>query len=78
MAECLRKKMIGKPYSGEPTVRFDEGELETHLTAIVPSRCVHRKVQKRLQAGRQFSTLPTPCEAWHLVRMGENVLTGWA
>ena len=22
------KKMIGKPYSGKPNVRFDEGELE--------------------------------------------------
>ncbi len=28
-SECLWKKMIGKPYSGKPTVRFDEGELET-------------------------------------------------
>ncbi len=26
--ESLRKKMIGKPYSGKPNVRFDEGELE--------------------------------------------------
>jgi hypothetical protein len=25
---CLWKKMIGKPYSGKPNVRFDEGELE--------------------------------------------------
>jgi len=25
------KKMIGKPYSGKPTVRFDEGELEIEL-----------------------------------------------
>jgi len=23
---CLRKKNIGKPYAGEPRVRFDEGE----------------------------------------------------
>jgi hypothetical protein len=27
-SESLWKKMIGKPYSGKPTVRFDEGELE--------------------------------------------------
>ncbi len=27
--ESLWKKMIGKPYSGKPNVRFDEGELET-------------------------------------------------
>jgi hypothetical protein len=27
--ESLRKKMIGKPYSGKLHVRFDEGELET-------------------------------------------------
>ena len=27
-SECLWKKMIGKPYSGKPNVRFDEGELE--------------------------------------------------
>ena len=26
--ESLWKKMIGKPYSGELNVRFDEGELE--------------------------------------------------
>ena len=26
--ESLRKKMIGKPYSGKQNVRFDEGELE--------------------------------------------------
>ena len=26
--ESSWKKMIGKPYSGKPTVRFDEGELE--------------------------------------------------
>ena len=27
-SECLWKKMIGKPYSGKPNVRFDEGEME--------------------------------------------------
>jgi hypothetical protein len=28
LGECLRRKIIGKPYSGKPNVRFDEGELE--------------------------------------------------
>ena len=27
-SESLWEKMIGKPYSGKPNVRFDEGELE--------------------------------------------------
>jgi hypothetical protein len=27
-SESPWKKMIGKPYSGKPNVRFDEGELE--------------------------------------------------
>ena len=26
--ESIRMKIIGKPYSGKPNVRFDEGELE--------------------------------------------------
>ena len=28
--------MIGKPYSGEPNVRFDEGELEIEPSATTP------------------------------------------
>jgi hypothetical protein len=31
------KKMIGKPYSGKPNVRFDEGELEIELLATTPA-----------------------------------------
>ncbi len=31
------KKMIGKPYSGKPNVRFDEGELEIGLSATTPA-----------------------------------------
>ncbi len=31
------KKMIGKPYSGKPNVRFDEGELEIELFATTPA-----------------------------------------
>jgi hypothetical protein len=30
-------KMIGKPYSGKPNVRFDEGELEIELLATTPA-----------------------------------------
>jgi hypothetical protein len=29
--------MIGKPYSGKPNVRFDEGELEVELSATTPA-----------------------------------------
>jgi len=29
--------MIGKPYSGKPNVRFDEGELEIELAATTPA-----------------------------------------
>ena len=29
--------MIGKPYSGKPNVRFDEGELEIELIATTPA-----------------------------------------
>ena len=35
--ESARKKMIGKPYSGKSTVRFDEGELEIELMATTPA-----------------------------------------
>ncbi|MGA2519135.1 MAG: hypothetical protein ABSG44_21660, partial [Thermodesulfobacteriota bacterium] len=31
------KKMIGKPYSGKPNVRFDEGELEIEHAATTPA-----------------------------------------
>jgi hypothetical protein len=33
------KKMIGKPYSGKPNVRFDEGELEIELLATTSALC---------------------------------------
>ncbi len=29
--------MIGKPYSGKPNVRFDEGELQIELLATTPA-----------------------------------------
>ena len=34
--ECLQMKIIGKPYSGKPNVRFDEGELKIELLATTP------------------------------------------
>jgi hypothetical protein len=36
-SESRWKKMIGKPYSGKPNVRFDEGELEIELLATTPA-----------------------------------------
>jgi hypothetical protein len=36
-SERLRMKIIGKPYSGKPNVRFDEGELEIELAATTPA-----------------------------------------
>ena len=36
-SESLWKKMIGKPYSGKPNVRFDEGELEIEQSATTPA-----------------------------------------
>jgi hypothetical protein len=30
-------KIIGKPYSGKPNVRFDEGELEIEPLATTPA-----------------------------------------
>ena len=30
-------KIIGKPYSGKPNVRFDEGELEIEHIATTPA-----------------------------------------
>jgi hypothetical protein len=30
-------KIIGKPYSGKPDVRFDEGELEIEPSAATPA-----------------------------------------
>ncbi|MCX5851853.1 MAG: hypothetical protein NT072_07330, partial [Deltaproteobacteria bacterium] len=35
--ESFRKKIIGKPYSGKPNVRFDEGELEIEQSTTTPA-----------------------------------------
>jgi hypothetical protein len=37
LGECPRRKIIGKPYSGKPTIRFDEGELEIEPLATTPA-----------------------------------------
>ena len=36
-SESLWKKMIGKPYSGKPNVRFDERELDIEHAATTPA-----------------------------------------
>jgi hypothetical protein len=35
--ESHRMKIIGKPYSGKPNVRFDEGEMEIEHLATTPA-----------------------------------------
>jgi hypothetical protein len=40
-SESLWKKMIGKPYSGKPNVRFDEGELEIELFSYYASSLLY-------------------------------------
>ena len=47
--ESLRMKIIGKPYSGKPNVRFDEGELEIEHLATTPAlySTVTRKIDCR-------------------------------
>ena len=42
-SESLWKKMIGKPYSGKPNVRFDEGELEIEPFGYYASSLLYRK-----------------------------------
>ena len=41
-SECLWKKMIGKPYSGKPKVRVDEGELEIEPSGYYASSLLYR------------------------------------
>jgi hypothetical protein len=53
LGECLWKKMIGKPYSGKPNVRFDEGELEIELLATTP--VPYSTVLGKIEAGGHFS-----------------------
>jgi hypothetical protein len=36
--------MIGKPYSGKPNVRFDEGELEIEPFGYYASSLLYRQV----------------------------------
>jgi len=44
-SESLWKKMIGKPYSGKPNVRFDEGELEIEPTGHYASSLLYSNTQ---------------------------------
>jgi len=37
ICESLWWKIIGKPYSEKPNVRFDEGELEIEPSATTPA-----------------------------------------
>jgi len=46
--ECLWKNMVGKPYSGKPNVRIDEGELEIELTCHYASSLLYRRVSETL------------------------------
>lgn len=38
VAECWRKKNIGKPYAGKPHVRFDEGAEATPLLYAIKGK----------------------------------------
>ena len=46
--ESQWKKMIGKPYSGKPNVRFDEGELEIEHVATTPALYSTRNILQML------------------------------
>ena len=45
-------KIIGKPYSGKPNVRFDEGELEIEHVATTPALY-------STELNNPFSTIPS-------------------
>jgi hypothetical protein len=49
--------MIGKPYSGKPNVRFDEGELEIERVATTPAlySTVTHKFGSPLQENELFT-----------------------
>jgi hypothetical protein len=44
---CRRRKMIGKRYSGNLKVRFDEGELEIEPSATTPAPYSTREYRRR-------------------------------
>ena len=61
--ESLWEKIIGKPYSGKPNVRFDEGELEIELLATTPAlystesvNFFYRPAPKNLKRETPFSS----------------------
>ena len=51
--------MIGKPYSGKPNVRFDEGELEIEHIATTPT--LYSTGSTRGKAGTPFFGWPYIC-----------------
>jgi hypothetical protein len=46
--------MIGKPYSGKPNVRFDEGELEIEHSATTPALYSTEREQCQFSAAARF------------------------
>ena len=60
---CLEVKMIGKPYAGEPRVRFDEGEQDFVPWAILNGHEIGNDGYGQgypYRMLRLFSTLPMP------------------
>ena len=78
--------MIGKPYSGKPNVRFDEGELEIELLATTPAlystlfEFYYGSPCNREFAGHDFSVFgprhPVPFGAQTSKGMTPNFLQG--
>jgi hypothetical protein len=74
--------MIGKPYSGKPNVRFDEGELEIELLATTPalySTVVRKKGKSIFNCQRAKAGSSWLCLFCYWIPNGEvneNVL-GW-
>jgi hypothetical protein len=62
ICESLRKKIIGKPYSGKPNVRFDEGELEIEPTGHYASSLLYCRndSEKWPASGAPFPHLREP------------------
>jgi hypothetical protein len=54
--------MIGKPYSGKPNVRFDEGELEIEPFGNYASSLLYCNQQALLPAIIKLAVLPLLAE----------------
>ena len=46
--------MIGKPYSGKPNVRFDEGELEIEHAATTPALYSTERCNEKIAYGEKI------------------------